>query len=144
MSTSIRRLSIADYDEILKLWSVAGLPHKPHGRDGQESMTKEMLLPQCQFFGMFEGETMLGMAIASYDGRRGWINRMAVHPEYRGRGLAGQLIRECEAFLESQGAVVICGLIEEMNLPSMACFEKAGYICESTIKYFTKRKSKLS
>ena len=144
MSTSIRPISIADYDDIVHLWSITGLPFKPHGRDSRESMTKEMLLPQCRYFGLFDGEMMLGVAIAGYDGRRGWINRMAIHPEYRGRRLAGQLIRECEFFLESQGAVVICGLIEELNTPSMACFEKAGYICESTIKYFTKRKSKLS
>ncbi len=144
MTTSIRRLSIADYDDILRLWSIAGLPFKPHGRDSRESIAKEILLPQCRFFGLYDGDLMLGVAIASYDGRRGWINRMAVHPDYRGLRLAGQLIRECESFLESQGAVVICGLIEEMNTPSMACFNKAGYVCESTIKYFAKRQSKLS
>ena len=144
MNTSIRRLSIADYDDVIRLWSNAGLPFRPLGRDSRESMTKEMALPQCRFFGLFDGDTMLGVAIANYDGRRGWINRMAVHPDYRGRGLAGQLVRECESFLESQGAVVICGLIEEVNTPSMACFEKAGYECLSNIKYFAKRQSKLS
>lgn len=144
MNISTRRLSIADYDDILRLWSVSGLPHKPLGRDSRESMTREMLLPQCRYFGLFDGETMVGVAIASYDGRRGWLNRMAVHPDYRGRGLAGQLIRECEEFLESQGAVVMAGLIEELNTPSMACFTKAGYECLSTIKYFAKRRSSQS
>ncbi len=144
MNTSIRRLSIADYDDILRLWSVSGLPHKPQGRDSRESMAQEMVLPQSRFYGMFDGETMVGIIIASYDGRRGWLNRMAVHPDYRGRGLAAQLIREGEEFLESQGAVVIAGLIEEMNTPSMACFTKAGYDCLSNIKYFAKRRSSQS
>ena len=143
MSTDIRRLTIADYDDILRLWSLAGLPHRPLGRDSRESMTREFALPQCRYFGLFEKETMIGVIIANYDGRRGWLNRLAIHPEYRGRGLAGELIREAERFLEHQGAVVTAGLIEEMNTPSMACFEKAGYVCESKFKYFAKRKSKL-
>jgi ribosomal protein S18 acetylase RimI-like enzyme len=144
MSTAIRPLSIADYYDILKLWSLAGLPHKPLGRDSRESMAREMALPISRYFGMFENDTMLGVIIANYDGRRGWLNRLAIHPEYRGQRLAGELIREAEAFLEELGAVVNCGLIEEMNTPSMACFERAGYVCETTIRYFTKRKSKLS
>jgi ribosomal protein S18 acetylase RimI-like enzyme len=87
---------------------------------------------------------MLGVVIANYDGRRGWINRLAIHPDHRGVGLAGKLMHEAESFLESQGAVVMCGLIEELNTPSMACFEKEGYICESKFKYFAKRKSNLA
>jgi N-acetylglutamate synthase len=144
MATNIRRLSIADYDDIIKLWSIAGLPFKPKGRDSRESLAREMALPQCRFFGLYEGDLMLGVILANYDGRRGWLNRMAVHPDYRGQGLAAQLITEGEAFLEAQGAVVICGLIEEMNTPSMACFSKAGYQCLNEIKYFSKRKSKES
>ena len=143
MSTSIRRLSIADYDEILRLWSLAGLPHKPLGRDSRESMTREMALPQCRYFGLFDHDEMIGVIIANYDGRRGWLNRLAIHPDRRGIGLAGMLIREAELFLQEQGAVVMCGLIGELNTPSMACFEKAGFVCESDFKYFAKRKSKL-
>lgn len=143
MSTAIRRLSIADYDDILNLWSMAGLPHKPLGRDSRESMMREMNLPICRYFGMFEDDMMLGVIIANYDGRRGWLNRLAIHPDYRGQRLAGELIREAEAFLEELGAVVTCGLINELNTPSMACFEREGYICESQFKYFAKRKSNL-
>lgn len=143
MNTDIRRLSIADYDDILRLWSLAGLPHKPLGRDSRESISREMALPQCRYFGLFDGDELIGVVIANYDGRRGWLNRLAIHPDRRGIGLAGNLIREGELFLEEQGAVVTCGLIGELNTPSMACFEKEGYICESNFKYFAKRKSKL-
>ena len=141
MATSIRRLSIADYEDILQLWAMAGLPHKPKGRDSKPSMAAEMNLPQCRYFGLFVDDEMLGVAIANYDGRRGWVNRVAIHPDYRGKRLAGLLIQECEKFLESQGAVVMCALINEMNTPSMATFERAGFLCESRFKYFAKRKS---
>ncbi len=38
-------------------------------------------------------------------------------------------------------SVVICALIDEMNTPSMDCFEKSGFACEPTFRYFTKRDS---
>lgn len=141
MPTEIRRLSIADYEAIISLWGDAGLPCKPLGRDSREMMAKEMAMPQCAFFGLFDGERMLALGIANFDGRRGWVNRVAVDPDHRGRRLAAEIMRECEQFLREQGAVVMCALIEEINGPSITCFQNAGYVCEPPIRYFTKRRS---
>ncbi len=141
MSISIRQLTIDDYDAIIKIWSDAGLPFKSRGRDRRGMIAKEMAHQDVAFLGLFEGDEMLGVCIANYDGRRGWLNRLAVDPDHRGIGLAGRLIEEAERFLKSRGAVVMAGLIEEMNSPSMACFEKAGYNCEHHITYWTKRDS---
>ncbi|MFQ5499873.1 MAG: GNAT family N-acetyltransferase, partial [Candidatus Zixiibacteriota bacterium] len=113
-----RRLTIDDYDQIINLWLAAGLPFKPDGRDSRSMMREEMALTHCAFFGFFQGDSMLAVGIANYDGRRGWVNRVAVHPDHRGLGLAKQMIRACESFLMEQGAVVICALIEEENYPS--------------------------
>jgi len=139
MEKRICRLTIEHHDEILRVWSIAGLPFKPRGRDSRAMMAVEMSRDYCAFFGVFDGDRLVGLAIANYDGRRGWINRLAVDPDYRGLGLARELIEECEAFLREFGEVVICGLIEELNYPSMGLFEKSGYRCEKEILYWTKR-----
>ena len=139
----IRKLDIDDYDGIIRVWSDAGLEFKPQGRDRREMIALEMALPQCAFFGLYEDERMIGVVIVNWDGRRGWINRLAIDPDYRGKRLAGELIKAGEDFLYAKGAVVICGLIHEINFPSMSCFENYGYSCESEIKYFTKRNSPL-
>ena len=141
MKPIIRRLTIEDYDNILKVWSDAGLPFRPRGRDSRDRIAVEMTNPDCAFFGMFDNDNMIGVGIANWDGRRGWVNRVAIDPEYRGRGLAGEIIRECEIFLESLGALIICALIEDLNTPSMTCFEKEGYSCLKEILYFSKRQS---
>jgi len=141
MAREIRRLTIDDYNEIIRIWADAGLPYKPRGRDSSEMMAKEMQHPTSAFFGLFEDGRMIGVGIANFDGRRGWINRVATDPDHRGSGFAWLIIEACETFLREAGAVVICTLIEEMNTPSMACFEKAGYSCEEPIMYWTKRPS---
>ncbi len=143
MATEIRELTIDDYDEIIRLWQDAGLEYKPEGRDRREMMAAEMARPFCVFLGLFENDRMIGLGIANWDGRRGWINRVAIDPDLRGKKLAGTIIKACEDFLYEQGAVVICALIHEVNAPSMACFENNGYRCEGEIKYFTKRNSPL-
>ena len=42
MDGRIKPLTIDDYDEIIRVWSDAGLPYKPKGRDSREMMAKEM------------------------------------------------------------------------------------------------------
>ena len=141
MPSEIKKLSINDYDSILNLWLEAGLTFKPKGRDSRSKMSKEMALDGVAYFGLYENQQLIAVGIANYDGRRGWINRLAVHPDNRGRNLAGTIIAECENFLRSKGAMVMTALIEDINSPSMSTFQKAGYACEKSWLYFAKRES---
>jgi GNAT superfamily N-acetyltransferase len=139
MEKNFRRLTVDDYEEILHVWDVSGLPFKPNGRDSRSMLAAEISRDHCAAFGVFDGARLVGLALANYDGRRGWVNRVAVDPDYRGLGLARDLIEKAEEFLGQFGETVVCALIEGLNYPSMALFEKAGYVCENEIKYWTKR-----
>lgn len=141
MAAEIRTLTIDDYDDIIRVWGDAGLPLKPVGRDSREMIAFEMALSGVAYFGLFESDRLMGAAIANYDGRRGWINHLAVDPERRGQGLASLLIEKCEVYLKEQGAVVIASLIEDINMPSISAFQKAGFVCMDEFKYFSKRES---
>ncbi len=139
MDKRFRRLTIDDYDDMVRVWNVAGLPTKPNGRESRVMIETEIARDHCAFWGVFDGDKMVGVSIAQYDGRRSWVNRLAVDPEYRGKGLALELIEKCEEFLDQYGEVLVCALMEELNTPSMALFEKAGYVCMNEIKYWSKR-----
>ncbi len=78
MATEIRRLTIDDYNDILRVWADAGLEHRPLGRDSRAMIAKEMQFPGAAYFGYFDNGRMIGTVIANFDGRRGWINRLAV------------------------------------------------------------------
>jgi ribosomal protein S18 acetylase RimI-like enzyme len=137
----IRRLVEADYDEIMELWSATKLPFKPKGRDSKEAMTAEMRANPDFFLGAFEEGQLVGVAIASCDSRKGWINRLAVRPDYRNRGIARVLIDECEKALRKRGLKLFCALIEDSNGPSINLFRKCGYLVDRGILYFSKRDS---
>lgn len=137
-----RTLTIEDYNAIVKLWKSAELPFKPKGRDRKESMSKQMQLFPEFFIGAFQGKVLVGVVIGSYDGRmKGWINRLAVKPEYRRKGIAKQLINLLEKVLERKGATIHCTLIEAQNEESLNLFQNMGYVIDSETLYVTKRRS---
>lgn len=141
MPRELRKLTIADYDRLINLWGDAGLPYRPFGRDAREKIETEMRRADTAFLGIFEDSRLIAAGLATYDGRKGWVNRVAVHPDERHRGLAAEIVAACEQFLESHGAEIIACLIEDWNLPSMALFAKLGYLHDPGVEYFSKRHS---
>jgi len=141
MEYLIQHLDASDYEDLISLWSTAGLTHRPTGRDARESMEKEFKRMDTCFFGMFDNGRMIGTIIGTSDGRKGWINRLAIDPDYRGRGLAAHLIKAAEDYLHGLGLKVIACLIEDYNTPSMSVFVKAGYTHDPKVHYFSKRTS---
>jgi ribosomal protein S18 acetylase RimI-like enzyme len=137
----VQRLAISDYDEIISLWYRARLRFRPDGRDSKESMANQMMVNPDFFVGVFEDGRLVGTVVLSSDMRRGWINRLAVDPEYRRRGVAKTLIEESERILRNRGLKVFCSLIENSNKPSKALFKKCGYVEHTGISYFSKRDS---
>lgn len=138
----IRTLTIKDYEAMVKLWKRAGLPFKPRGRDSKRMIERQMKAFPEFFIGAFHEDKLVGVVIGSYDGRmKGWINRLAVDPAYRGRRIARQLISRVEEALEKHGAAIFCALIEAPNEESVRLFQKMEYVAHREILYVTKRKN---
>lgn len=137
----IHNLTINDYEAIIKLWSRANLPFKPKGRDSKEAIGAQIKANPDFFLGAFKSNRLIGTVIISYDMRKGWINRLAVDPEYRLRGVAQALITESEKILRKRGIQIICALVEDDNVASKKLFKKLGYVEHRDIIYFSKRES---
>lgn len=133
-------MHIDEYEQLIALWDKCGLAYEEDGRDSRESIERQIFDDHVVILTMKtdEGE-MIGSVIGSYDGRKGWINRLAVDPEFRGGRLAARLLERAEAMLVDMGARVIGALIEDLNYPSMAAFRYAGYYGWDHIVYFRKK-----
>lgn len=137
----IRKLTIDHYEELINLWRRAGLPYKPKGRDSKKAVTGQISANPEYFLGAFENDRLVGAVVASSDGRKGWINRLAVDSDFRRRGIASALIAEAEKVLRDHGVKIFCALIENENEASKKLFRKCGYIEHHDIIYFSKRES---
>ncbi|HDQ72624.1 MAG TPA: GNAT family N-acetyltransferase [Chloroflexi bacterium] len=139
----IRRLDIIDYDELIELWKRAGLHSlKAQGRDSRASLEKQLASGVQTLLGLEVEGQLLGAIMATHDSRKGWINRLAVDPGHRRNGYGAQLIAAAEDVLHAQGIPVIAALIVIGNAPSLALFQKMGYVeGDPGIHYLTKREN---
>jgi ribosomal protein S18 acetylase RimI-like enzyme len=137
----VREAGLDDYDSIVAVWAEAGLPFRPQGRDSRESVGLE-LERGCSVFLLAEVDGLpVGAVLGTHDGRKGWVNRLAVIPRHRRRGLARRLVRGVEVWLESQGIEICAALIESDNQDSKAFFARMDYLHDPEIEYFSKRRS---
>ncbi len=137
----IRALAADDYDDLLALWRDAGLPYRPNGRDSKSSIKSQMEHDPDLFLGAFQDDRLVGSVIATFDERKGWINRLAVAPRSRRKGVARILVEKAELALRKRGAEVIAALVERENSPSLALFQECGYRVHHDIVYLSKRDS---
>ena len=138
----VRPLGPSDVRLLHRLWRGSGLSFKARGRDRLKLLQAQRRRTPDLFLGAFYGGELVGSVIASDDGRRGWINRLAVRPDLRRKSIAKTLIKEAEDALRKRGRYLFCIHVESDNKQSMKLFEDAGYNMETDIFYYTKRERK--
>ncbi|MGI0150132.1 MAG: GNAT family N-acetyltransferase, partial [Thermoplasmata archaeon] len=123
----IRRLQLSDYDAMIELFRVCGLGPRLKGRDRLAAIAGQLRSKRNVYLGAFDGDRLVGAVLGTHDTRKGWINRLAVHPDYRRAGIARRLVRKAERELRRQGLQMFAALIEPGNTASEAVFRALGY-----------------
>jgi N-acetylglutamate synthase len=137
----IRQLTEQDYEMVVDVWTRAGLPYRPAGRDARDHFQREIGAGTAVFLGAEVDGTLAGVVLGTHDGRKGWINRLAVIGEHRRRGIGRSLVMEAEKRFHEMGIKMVTCLIEEGNASSMAFFQSLGYVNHPDIAYLSKRAS---
>lgn len=134
-------LTIQDIPRMLDLWEKAGLPFKPQGRDSLSEIQRQMRTDTVIFLGALFGKNddLVGTVVGTDDGRKGYLNRLAVLPDHRGKGVGSALLKKCELWLRQRGRGIITALVEEGNDASFEFMRGNEYEEHRDIVYFTKR-----
>jgi len=136
----IREFQMKDYDALVALWEDAKLPSRPLGRDGRDDIEHQLKQPTAIYLVAEIDSKLVGAVLGTHDGRKGWINRLAVSPTHQKQGIARRLVEELEKRIYGLGIWIIACLIEDWNEESSQVFESLGYKAHSDIKYLSKRK----
>jgi ribosomal protein S18 acetylase RimI-like enzyme len=75
--------------------------------------------------------------LASDDGRRGWLNHLAVHPDYQGRGLGKFLVNDTISRLRAQGCEKLNLLVRANNTQVFSFYQALGFGFDG-VTYMTK------
>lgn len=135
----IRFASEDDLEEILTLWEISGLKTRPKGRDSIDKLKKQLKSENMWLLIGEEKNEIIGVVLVTHDSRKGWINRLAIHPEHQRKGHAKELLLASERSLIEKGIEVFSALIKEENVASRTLFEKNNYRDLEHVRYYAKK-----
>ena len=134
----IRTLGVADYEAICQVWAASGIHFRTTGRESYDNFARQMASGLQAVFGARHGDKLVGVVVVTHDGRKGWINRLGVVPEYQRRGIGTRLVREADDHIHARGLEIVGALIEHGNDASLSMFKRAGYLVHD-VYYVSKR-----
>jgi len=121
----IRAFEITDQAAVIELWQLCELT-RPWNDAGLDIRRK--LAVNCEWFlvGELRGQ-IVSSAMFGYEGHRGWVNYLAVHPEHQGQGYARTMMARGEQLLLSSGCPKINLQVRSSNTQALAFYARLGY-----------------
>jgi len=133
---TMRPITLSDLPTLIPLWQLAGLKISPTdsvtGLRRHIGVSGHLALALCTPDG-----TIIGSVLGSDDGRRGWVNHLAIHPDYQSQGLGRLLIETITTRLKAQGCEKINLLITGPNQKVIPFYQANGFGFDDII-YMTK------
>jgi ribosomal protein S18 acetylase RimI-like enzyme len=103
MSVEIRVFGIEFYEQAEELWkNTEGMCLRAED-DSKEAIARYLQRNPGMSFAAFEGGKMVGAVLCGHDGRRGYLNHLAVAGEFRGKGIAKELVQRAIGELNKDG-----------------------------------------
>ena len=134
----IRKMQIRDYDDVYALWmSCAGMGLNDVD-DSEEGIAKFLQRNPDTCFVAVEESRIAGVILAGSDGRRGYIYHTAVHPDFRHRGIAGELVDKSLDSLESMGINKVALVVFRRNEIGNGFWESRGFTVRDDLIYRNK------
>ena len=127
----VRPFRIDDYDEVVSLWKEAGIALSLS--DTRESLEAKSRRDAELFIVLEQLDDIVGVVMGCFDGRRGWINHLAVLPSRQGRGLGQYLVSELEERFRAIGCEKVNLLIELDNAEVQSFYRRFGYARDDLI-----------
>lgn len=122
----IRNFIPADQPEVINLWNSCGLI-VPSNNPEKDIELKMKFQPEL-FFVAVSGEKVIGTVMTGYDGHRGWLNYLGVHPEHRGTGCGRLLIEHSIKKLKELECPKINLQVRDSNTSVKGFYKKLGFI----------------
>jgi len=121
----LRTGTASDLDAVLAFWETATTV--PSATDDAESLVALLERSPDALIVADDNGALVGTAIAGWDGWRGAMYRVAVHPDARRRGIASAMIAEGERRLRARGARRLHMIVNVDEAPALEFWSSAGY-----------------
>jgi ribosomal protein S18 acetylase RimI-like enzyme len=127
----IRHFFEHDRSEVIKLWNLCGL-YRPVNDPSKDIDRKIHDSPELFLVAEISGK-IVGSVMIGYDGHRGWINYLGVHPDFRRQKIATKLIDEAVRILSLRGCPKINLNVLRSNSEVVPFYESIGFKMDDVI-----------
>lgn len=122
----------AQFEEVGALWR-AVFPEDPPHSHAAVAIPQKLAVQRDLFLVAVENSRVLGTILAGYDGHRGWLYKLAVHPNARHCGIGTKLVRAAEKALAAKGCTKVNLQVRSGNVEAARFWARMGYGEEAII-----------
>ena len=129
----VRSYRKKDEKQVIQLWKMSNLiiPKNNPLRDIDEKIRFQ---PDLFLVGLLD-KKLIGTIMVGYEGHRGWINYLAIHQEFRGKGFGVKLMDYATEILTNMGCQKINVQIRKTNNSVIEFYKKLGFTDDEVISY---------
>lgn len=134
----IKVMTINDYEKLFALWEKTpnmGLRSLDDSKEGISCFLKRN--PDTNFVA-YDDEQLIGAILSGHDGRRGYIYHTVVLPEYRGQGIASDLVEAVVAALQKEGITRVCLNVMATNEQGKNFWIRKGWERKEFLEFYSK------
>ncbi len=125
----IRPFEPQDHAEVVSLWKDIFPDDPPWNEPTAVIRRKLTVQPELFLVGYADGR-LVATVLAGFDGVRGWIHHLAVHPSRRRRGIARALMIAAEEGLVKLGCPKVNLQVRATNTAVISFYRALGYSIE--------------
>ena len=121
-----------DRTQVIALWrNVFG--YETAHNEPNLAISKKIAAQDGLLFVAVDNNNIMGTIMAGYDGHRGWLYSVAVHPSKRLSGLGSMLVHHAEKALANLGCLKINLQLLATNEATAAFYNSLGYSVEPRV-----------
>ena len=133
---TIRPYSETDLNSIISLWEICELSRP--WNDPIKDIERKLTVQRDLFLILEKDGEILGSVMGGYDGHRGSVNYLGIHPDHKNEGLGKLLMNRIEEELIKMGCPKINLMVRNSNLDVHEFYRVIGYE-EQEVVVFGKR-----
>ncbi len=118
---------------MIQLWHQCGLV-VPWNDPYQDIQRKLHVQPELFLVGELDDQ-LVATVMAGYDGHRGWINYLAVHPDCRRTGIGRRMMTEAEKRLRAAGCPKVNLQVRTGNTAAGGFYKAIGFKTDAVISF---------